>query len=262
MLRAERMRLLSKVRKVDDEEVMIRASELFSEFTMPTEEELAAAAAEDGAQASEEAADRQSDEAAGLLIEQAQKNAREILREAREQAELLREQAYEEGKQAGEQEGFQRAYEEHRQSLNKEIRGLQQNIADVVQSVTREKEYIMEQYIDELKNIVIAIAEKIIQTSIKSSGEIIKRMILAATDKMKKRQWAKIYITKCNTGVSLEADEAFLEALSNLSESVKIIMIDNSEEGTCIVELPDEIIDASVSTQLENIRDILNNARL
>lgn len=43
---------------------------------------------------------------------------------------------------------------------------------------------------------------------------------------------------------------------------MKIIMMENSEEGTCIIELPDEIVDASVSTQLENIKDVLNNARL
>ena len=37
-------------------------------------------------------------------------------------------------------------------------------------------------------------------------------MILAATEKLKKRQWAKIYITKCNTDVNMEVDEEFLES--------------------------------------------------
>ena len=54
----------------------------------------------------------------------------------------------------------------------------------------------------------------------------------------------------------------FLDAMSKLSENIKIITMDNGEEGTCIIELPDEIIDASVSTQLENIKDILNNVRV
>ena len=34
------------------------------------------------------------------------------------------------------------------------------------------------------------------------------------------------------------------------------------ESGTCIVELPNEIIDVSAGTQLENISGILENARL
>ncbi len=257
MLRVERMKSLSKIRKVLDQGELVHACDLFSEFTVPIEEEE-----EEVNEEIEEEEETIPVKAAEELIAQAEQSAKEILREAKEQAELLREQAYEEGRARGEAEGVQKAYEEHRQILNKELRGLQRNVADVVQSVTREKEYIMEKYIDELKNIVLVIAEKIIQTSIHSSGEIIKRMILSATDKMKRRQWAKIYITKCNTGISMEADEEFLESLSRLSENVKIIMMENSEEGTCIIELPDEIVDASVSTQLENIKDVLNNARL
>lgn len=252
------MKSLSKIRKVLDQGELVQACDLFSEFTLPVEEEEEDVYEEEEAEEEEPIVSKAAEE----LIAEAEQTAKEIIREAREQAELLREQAYEEGRAKGETEGFHRAYEEHRQTLNKELQGLQRNIADVVQSVTREKEYIMEKYIDELKNIVLVIAEKIIQTSIHSSGEIIKRMILSATDKMKRRQWAKIYITRCNTGVTMEADEAFLEALSHLSENVKIIMMENSEQGTCIIELPDEIVDASVSTQLENIKDVLNNARL
>ena len=132
----------------------------------------------------------------------------------------------------------------------------------MLQSVAVEKEKLLEQYVDDRKKISLAIAEKIVQTSLQSSSDIIKRMILAATDKITKKQWAKIYITKCNTGVSMEVDAEFLEALSRLSDNVKIVTMDNGEEGTCIIELPDEIIDASVGTQLENIKDILNNVRV
>ena len=38
--------------------------------------------------------------------------------------------------------------------------------------------------------------------------------------------------------------------------------MDKEEQGTCIVELPGEIIDISVPTQLENIKDIINNAKV
>ena len=43
---------------------------------------------------------------------------------------------------------------------------------------------------------------------------------------------------------------------------MKIVMMEEAEEGTCIIEMPNEIIDASAATQLENVKDILNNARL
>lgn len=47
-------------------------------------------------------------------------------------------------------------------------------------------------------------------------------------------------------------------ALAGLSEHIKIIPMSDDELGACIIEMPDEIIDASASTQLNNIRDVLS----
>lgn len=196
------------------------------------------------------------------ILANARQQADRILADAREQAGLLREQGYREGLESGRVDGTRQALEEHKEILDAELHTLRQNIREVVTDVSIEKEKLLEQYIDDLKRVSLAVAEKIIQTSLQSSGDIIKRMIISATDKMQRKQWAKIYITKCETGISMEVDAEFLEALSKLSDNVKLITMDNGEPGTCIIELPDEIIDASVSTQLENIKDILNNVRV
>ncbi|MCI9441547.1 MAG: hypothetical protein HFH15_10015 [Ruminococcus sp.] len=201
-------------------------------------------------------------EAEKKIIEETEEHAKKILSDAREQADILRQKAFAEGHEEGVEAGYKEAYEEQRRLLDQEIQKLQTDAADVMRSVSIEKTKLLEQYVDDLKKISLAIAEKIIQTSLQSSGDIVKRMILAATDKITKKQWAKIYITKCETGISMEVDAEFLDALSKLSDNIKIITMDNGEEGTCIIELPDEIIDASVSTQLENIKDILNNVRV
>lgn len=196
------------------------------------------------------------------ILEEARRKADRILLDAREQAEILREQGYGEGRESGYADGHREACEEQERILNQKLQEIEYNFTEVVKEISIEKDKILEQYIDDLKRISLAVAEKIIQTSLQSSGDIIKRMILAATDKIRKKQWAKIYITRCETGVSMEVDAEFLEALSRLSDNIKLITMDNGEDGTCIIELPDEIIDASVGTQLENIKDILNNVRV
>lgn len=249
------MKSLPRIMKQPEEEEKIQPYDFFSGFTIQNKEEPE----EEQEEPVEETVQEVS---ADEYIRQAEEKAELILRDAREQAELLREQGYAEGRKLGYEEGVQDAYEEQRMILDKEIQALQTNVADVIRSVSTEKEKLMETVVDDLKKISLAVAEKIIQTSLQSSEDIIKRIILAATDKMKKRQWAKIYITKCNTGISLEADVEFLERLSRLSDNVKIVTMDNAEEGTCIIELPDEVIDASVGTQLKNIKDIINNARV
>lgn len=249
------MKSLPRIMKQPEEEEKIRPYDFFSGFTIQNKEEPEEEQEEPVEQTAQEISPDE-------YIRQAEEKAEQILSDAREQAEILREQGYAEGRKLGYEEGVRDAYEEQRAILDKEIRALQTDIADVIRSVSVEKEKLMETVVDDLKKISLAVAEKIIQTSLQSSEDIIKRIILAATDKMKKRQWAKIYITKCNTGISLEADVEFLERLAQLSDNVKIITMDNAEEGTCIIELPDEVIDASVGTQLENIKDIINNARV
>ena len=49
-------------------------------------------------------------------------------------------------------------------------------------------------------------------------------------------------------------------ALSALSDRVRLIPMADDESGTCIIEMPDEIVDASAATQLDNLRTILMDA--
>ena len=58
---------------------------------------------------------------------------------------------------------------------------------------------------------------------------------------------------------NLHQSSALTTALGALSQHVKIVPMGDDESGTCIVETPEEIIDASVSTQMSNIRDILRD---
>ena len=66
-----------------------------------------------------------------------------------------------------------------------------------------------------------------------------------------------IYVADCDVKGAAQADPALASALSGLSGHVKIVPMHDAEPGTCIVEMPDEIIDASASTQLDNIRAIV-----
>ncbi len=257
MLRAERMKSLPRIVKEPEKKQDVKPFDFFAGFKIieePKEDE------ED----SEGDAEEEEEESVSVeeILEEARTQARQIVNDARSQAEYLRDQGYREGLETGRQDGTREAYDEQRRILDAEIQELQNNISEVLRSVTVEKEKLLEQYVDDLKKISLTVAEKVIQTSLQSSGDIVKRMILAATDKITKKQWAKIYITKCDTVVSMDVDTEFLDKLSKLSENIKIVTMDNGEEGTCIIELPDEIIDASVGTQLENIKDILNNVRV
>lgn len=201
-----------------------------------------------------------------LAMEEAVKKSEQILDIAREEGDKIRQEAYEKGFEQGFKEGksdgYWQAYNEHEVKFKEDRDRMVAELEDSIASVSREKQVLLDNYLDDLKNISVAVAEKVIQISLKTSGDIIKRMIVAATEKLKKTEWAKIYISKYDVDLMTEGDAQLLNSLSYLSDNIKIIMMEKEESGTCIVELPKEIIDISVSAQLENIKEILNNAQM
>ena len=56
----------------------------------------------------------------------------------------------------------------------------------------------------------------------------------------------------------IQADAEVLSHLARLSDNVKFVVMEQASGGSCIIEMPDEIIDASASTQLKNIRDLIH----
>lgn len=242
--------LPSIVKKRNSEQEEIKPYDFFAGFV----EETRAKARPSFSEASE-----------GELSEEESEAAR-ILERARKEAEKIKEEAYHLGFEQGKEEGFsagrQEGLDRQRFLIEEKTAQFEKDFKQAVESVSEEKRRALEKYIDDLKEISLSVAEKIIKTSIRSSGDIVKRMIISATDKLKKKRWARIYVTKCDLGVTTEVDEEFVSALSRLSDNVQVIAMDGGEEGFCIIELPDEIIDTSVGTQLENIRDVINNARV
>lgn len=184
-----------------------------------------------------------------------------MLQKAEEEAEEIKKQAYEEGFEQGISEGFEKAHEEHKQELKDETAAFLITFRDLIQAFEQEKNILIDQNIDSLKDISVAVAEKVIQVGLKSSGEIIKKMIVSATEKLKRKEWVKIYISRADASLFVEANTDLAKALVHLSDNLKIVAMENGAPGTCIIELPDQIIDASANTQLENIRSILRGAR-
>ena len=121
------------------------------------------------------------------------------------------------------------------------------------------REGMLLQVKEELLDLCIAVAEKVVRVSLKSSSDVIVRMIQAATERMKRQEWVHIYISGCDTRGSAQISPALTTTLGALSQHVKIVPMGDEEDGTCIIETPEEIIDASVSTQMSNIRDILHD---
>ena len=273
--KAEEYELPDEEQLVSQLEEMIRLKE-----NIPSDDaadEKTAEQAKEAHAAKSEEQEQEKQEPAGGSFEQAlslaQAQADELIRNARAQAERI----IEEAKQAAEaevarihqqasEEGYNQGYVEGQRKGEEEAsaatRKAAQESVEAVQRFLTQANNMRDEKIDklsgELLDVAVAVAEKVIHVSLKSSEEIIKRMIIAATEKMKRREWVQIYVADCDMKGVAQSDPSLTAALSCLSDHIKIVPMRDAETGTCIVEMPDEIIDASASTQLENIRSVIH----
>ena len=198
---------------------------------------------------------------ADKILEDAKAQAQQLLEQAKadaqEELEKLRQEAGEEGYQAGYQRGLDQAMKEGALEKEKQAAQLEGEVKDFLEKAGARLDRQMDETVDELRDLAIAIAEKVVCISLKSSSEVISRMVQAALDKRKRRDWVHIYIAECDAKRMAQVPASLTAALSAISDRVRIIPISDDESGTCVIEMPDEIVDASASTQLNNIKNLL-----
>ena len=240
-----------------------------SDFVFPDVEELVEEEPADTAGEQEgepeESAPETEEKDTPSAVDFAQIQAEKILEDARRQAEdyLVRrqmeaEQEAEQVRQQGYAEGLRQAGVEGQAELQKQREQQAEELQAFLEKATAAREELLRETRGELCELSLAIAEKVIHVSLNSSSEVVARMIQVATEKLKRREWVHIYVGGCAAKEVSAITPELMTALAGLSDHIKIIPLSDDEAGTCIIEMPDEIIDASASTQLKNIRDLIH----
>ena len=200
---------------------------------------------------------------AELIMNQAREDAQRLLEQAREQAEQEQEEiragARDEGYRDGYAQGIAKAMEDSVRDREATAARLEKAVQDFLEKASLARDEMLLQSRDELLELCLSVAEKVVRVSLKSSSEVIVRMIQTATERMKRQEWVHIYISGCDARQLAKISPALTSTLGALSQHIKVVPMGDDESGTCIVETPEEIVDASVSTQMSNIRDVLRD---
>ncbi len=200
------------------------------------------------------------------MLRDASERAEKIIKRAQIEAEQIKTEAYEEGYNSGHQEGMMDGHKAAQQQAEAEfketIEKYQTAVAHSIIQIGEERDESFHRYLDELKEVAIAVAEKVIHISLETSGEIIKRMIIAEVEKMKKTEWIKIYIDKYDYEKLISVDEDVAADLARISDNVKFVVQDKESVGYTVIETPSEMIDIGVTSQIDTIRENLNEVDL
>ena len=179
--------------------------------------------------------------------------------EARTISEKIREDARREGYREGYAEGMTGAEQDLAERREAQAAKLEQQLQTFLENIALAQDELMEDAKTDMRDLAVAVAEKVVRISLKSSSGVIAKMIQDATEKMKKREWVHIYVSGCDAKGLAQITPRLTRALSGLSDHIRIIPVAEEEGGTCIIETPDAIIDASAPTQMANIRAMLEN---
>lgn len=173
-------------------------------------------------------------------LEQARFQSEELLQKAREETAQIRERAAREGYAAG---AAQKAGE-----LEACIRSVQEQMAHMEEDLDE----FLERCQSGLTDLAVEIAEKVISSQISKDELVLTELVHRAVDSIKKSEWIRV-----------EISDQFPRLLEQLRTELggdggqADVVARDLPPDACRIQMPDGILDASVSSQMENIRQAL-----
>ncbi|MBQ5318946.1 MAG: hypothetical protein J6K17_07625 [Oscillospiraceae bacterium] len=176
-----------------------------------------------------------------------------VMEKAQNECVILKEQA----KQEGYDEGYASGREESLEKYKKYIDASGKLLSEI--NSRKEAYYISNE--DELRTTVFDMVKKITRTELSSNPKIIEGIIAEAAKNFRNSDYIKITLAEDELTERFRTDEKLIKELIPFVPEVEIEFDDEAEEGTVILDNGSEIVDAGIPTQLDFLKEILNNTR-
>lgn len=185
-------------------------------------------------------------EAAQLLVQSREEGyGRGFMEGKREGSEL----GYREGYEAGCQSGLKKTEEENQAAAAE--------LSQMLETVETMKSEILQKYEADIKKLAVAIAEKVIKRELSINEKAMQSIITNAVDSYRNQEWVRILVSKNTKALLQSVDKSIVQALADVSDNIKIEVSSNMNDGDCIIEMPDQMIDAGMNTQMDTIKHAL-----
>lgn len=213
----------------------------------------------------EEAGDHQDSETApqippevlhAQIVSKAQKEAKrvseEIMRLARSEHDVLLEQANEEAESIRNR-AYREGLEKGRMEKQAEIEKVIEETNHAIEQIKLDSIQYMQMYAEELKNLAVDIASRILAKQVNPDGHELGELVKTAVNSVKDADWITVEISDRMPGLLSYLESELKENRDNVEIAAKDL-----PEDACIIKTSDGNIDASVSTQLRNVREYFN----
>ena len=216
-------------------------------------------------------------------IEAKQRKAQQLLADARKESETMKQKAAgdcarmreetkqeceelrEEARQSGHAEGLAEGREEGKQQV-------QQEMADAIQQANKKAEKTLKDakdatsyYLSKAENdvtaIALAIVEKILPQHFIDVPQIILPLVQKALEKVKDQKEINIHVAPDVYDLVLMARDEFRSRLSGAGAELSVTSDESLVPGDCVIETPNGSVDARLQTQIELIRQAIEDVK-
>ena len=180
------------------------------------------------------------------LIENAAEYSNKIIRNADQKA-------YEElatAQKIGYEEGFKAGKEEN----EKKMASLISEFKNLIATIEEEKNAILERNETELKDLALNIAKKVVDKELESNQESFLSIYNNAVKHYNGQERLKVIVSEYEAEFMTSNADILLK-MTRGAKDIEIQVLENAPQGTCIVETPLSIVDASVETQFNRLKD-------
>ncbi len=201
-----------------------------------------------------ESAARMNEECAEMKIRSYEEGYSEGLSKGNEEGlKLGQEEGYRQGFKKAEEE-FESRKTELEAEYQKKLDTAQKQISALLEAIENKKSEILTDFEEDLEGLSIAIARKVVQKELSTDETALRSIIENVLEPYRNQAWVKISISPADAPKLMKADQSIALDLHKISDNIKIVPDPNLNEGGCLVELPDRLIDAGTDTQLNEIK--------
>lgn len=206
------------------------------------------------------------------IVESAQNYRSDQLRECAERVDRelqdARKQGYqegfargrEEGEKSGAEAGSRQGFSEGVKRAGSENRKYLDELGGMIQSVEKSKTDILSKFESDLTNLAVAIARAIVKKELEIDPKTLHAIIQNAVDSYRNQAWVRIYVSGNTSNLLTKADASIAKELETVSDHVKVVVTTGIGDESCVIEMPDQVIDAGVDTQLRKIQSALEES--
>lgn len=187
-------------------------------------------------------------------IDESLRQARENVENSKAQAAQIIEQAQLEGDRLREQAKLE-GFEEGKQQMQQRINELFLQLTDQIDEIKQAQELAFDEYAEQLKFFAVDVAEDVVKRKVESDDYYLENLVKRALLGFKDADYVSVTMSE---NLSMLAKKLKNERISQGAENVEF-KTNLPEGGSVILEVKEQVIDASLPVQFENIRQYLKN---